>query len=133
MVDLSVVPMVQTAQNAFEVQQAHYIDRIAGVSYDSTPSVNHPDTSEIQSMMKHMVEKVEMHTAVLTADIEERAGVDECRQNIDDELSDLRREAVSELDSSRQDGHHRGSAGSEHRPQHDISTDPPCALRCSRR
>ena len=43
-----------------------------------------------------MVEKVEMNTALLTADIEERADVDECGQNVDDELSDLRRETASE-------------------------------------
>ena len=60
----------------------------------------------IQNMMKHMVEKVEMNTAMLTADIEERADVDE-RKNVDDELSDLRRETVSERDTSRQDGHQR--------------------------
>ena len=40
------VSMVQTVQNAVEVQQAHYIDRIADVSYDATPSANHPDSSE---------------------------------------------------------------------------------------
>ena len=38
--------MVQTAQNTVEVQQAQNIDRIAGVSYAATPSVNHPDSSE---------------------------------------------------------------------------------------
>ena len=61
-------------------RQVQYIDKI-----DDT----------IQSMLKHMVEKVEMNTAMLTADIEERADQDERRRNVDDELSDLRRETVS--------------------------------------
>ena len=78
-------------------RQVQYIDKIDDM---------------IQSMMKHMARKGEMNTTMLTADIEERASVDECRQNVDDELSDLRRETASERASSRQDGHHRGSAGS---------------------
>ena len=86
----------------------------------------------IQGMMKHTVETVEMDIAMLTAGIEKRAEFDGFMRKVDDELSDLRCEIVSERASSRQDGHHRGSAGSEHRPHHDISTDPPCAFRCSR-
>ena len=65
--------------------QVQYIDKI-----DDT----------IQSMMKHRVEKVEMNIAMLTADIEERADVDEWRQGVDDELRDLRREIASERASA---------------------------------
>ena len=46
-------------------RQVQYIDKI-----DDT----------FQSMMNRMVEKFEMNTAMLTADIEERADIDECRQ-----------------------------------------------------
>ena len=65
-------------------------------------------TPAIQSMMKHRVEKVEMNVAMLTAVIEKRAAdVDVFERNVDDELSDLRCETVSESrDSSCQDGHH---------------------------
>ena len=46
--------------------------------------------------LKRMVEKVETDVALLTAHIEKRADVDECRQSVDDELSDARRETVSD-------------------------------------
>ena len=51
--------------------------------------------------LKHMFEKVEMNAAMLTADIEERADVDECRQSVDDELSDLGRETASDSERDR--------------------------------
>ena len=44
----------------------------------------------IQSMMKHIVEKVETNIAMLTAGIEKRADVDEFIRYVDEELSDLR-------------------------------------------
>ena len=51
--------------------------------------------------LQHMVEKVEMNVAMLTADIEERAHVDECRLSVDNELSDLRRATASDGERDR--------------------------------
>ena len=48
-----------------------------------------------------MVEKVELNIAMMTAGIEKRA--DEFTRNVDDELSDLRCEIVSERASNRHD------------------------------
>ena len=77
--------------------------------------------------------RVVKNIAMPMAGIEKRADVDEFTQNVGGELSDLRREIVSERASSRQDRHHRGLAGSEHPPQHDVPTDPSCAWRFSGR
>ena len=65
--------------------QAQYIDKIDDM---------------IQSMVKHMVEKVEMNVVMLMAGIKKRAYVDEFVRNVDDELSDLRHEIVSEATAS---------------------------------
>ena len=51
--------------------------------------------------LKRMVQKVEMDVAMLTADIDKRADVDKCRQSVDDELSDARRETVSDGERDR--------------------------------
>ena len=53
------------------------------------------------SELKHIVEKVEMNAAMLTVGIDERADVDECRQSVDDELSDLGRETASDGERDR--------------------------------
>lgn len=57
----------------------------------------------IQSMMRHMEEKAERNIAMLMAGIEKRADVDGFMQKVDDKLSDLRCEIVSERASSRQE------------------------------
>ena len=90
-------------------RQVQYIDNI-----DDT----------IQSMLKHMVEKVEMNTAMLAADIEERADQDECRRNVDDEFSDLRRETVSGRQQSP-----RWTSEAQPGVSTDLNTTPPQTRR----
>jgi len=74
------------------------------------PQVEVPDVDKmnrlddmIQSMMRHMEEKAERNIAMLMAGIEKRADVDGFMQKVDDKLSDLRCEIVSERASSRQE------------------------------
>ena len=63
----------------------------------------------IQSMVKHMVERVEMNVVMLMAGIKKRAYVGEFVRSVDGELSDLRRETVSELQARPRQVLHVGS------------------------
>ena len=54
-------------------------------------------------MMSHMEEKVEKNIEMLMAGLEKRGDVDGFMQKVDDKLSDLRCENVSERASSRQE------------------------------
>ena len=67
--------MVQTAQNTCEVQQTHYIDRIEDVSYDATPRVNHPDSSEATTRRSHRCSTVPEVSDILVPQIEEEQTV----------------------------------------------------------
>ena len=55
----------------------------------------------IQSMAKHMVEKVEMNVVMLMTGIKKRADVDEFVRNVDGELSDVRVSASCKHDRVR--------------------------------
>ena len=63
----------------------------------------------IQSLAKHMVEKVERNVLMMMVGIKKRADVDEFVRNVDGELSDLQCEIVSKLQARPRQVLHVGS------------------------